>query len=78
MDEFAFTEDRVAKLKEKYGDQLYQVMREPKYRYVYVLSNKRLKREIMNHKLFESKPYPKGENKRYDASYRITIQTELF
>ena len=53
-------------------------MREPKYRYVYVLSNKRLKREIMNHKLFESKPYPKGENKRYDASYRITIQTELF
>ena len=78
MDEFAFTEDRIEKLKEKYGDQLYQVRREPKYRYVYVLANNTLKKEIMNHKLFESKPYPKGENTRYDASYSPSIQTELF
>jgi hypothetical protein len=59
MDEFPFTEDRVEKLKQKYGDQLYQVRREPKYRYVYVLANKKLKKEIMNSRLFESKPYPK-------------------
>ena len=78
MDEFAFTENRIEKLKEKYGDDLYQVRREPKYRYVYVLANNRLKKQIMNNKQFEIKPYPKGENKRYDSSYKPTIQTELF
>jgi hypothetical protein len=78
MDEFAFTENRIQKLKEKYGDQLYQVRREPKYRYVFVLANKKQKKEIMNSKLFESKPYPKGENKRYDASYKPSIQGQLF
>lgn len=78
MDEFAFTEDRVKKLKEKYGDQLYQVRRNPKYRYVYVLAKNKIKKEIMKHQLFMSLPYPKGDNKRYDASYLPSIQTELF
>lgn len=78
MDEFAFEENRIEKLKEKYGDKLYQVKREPKYRYVYVLSGKKQKKEIMKHKLFECKQYPKGENKRYDASYMPSIQTILF
>lgn len=78
MDEFAFEENRIQKLKEKYGDQLYQVKREPKYRYVFVLADKRLKKEIMSNKLFEAKPYPKGENKRYDASYTPSIQFDLF
>jgi hypothetical protein len=78
MDEFAFTENRVEKLKEKYGDQLYQIKREPKYRYVYILAHKRLKREIMNNKLLEAKSYPKGDNKRYNADYKPLIQTELF
>jgi hypothetical protein len=78
MDEFAFTENRVEKLKEKYGDQLYQIKREPKYRYVCILAHKRLKREIMNNKLFEAKSYPKGDNKRYNADYKPLIQTELF
>jgi hypothetical protein len=27
---------------------------------------------------FEIEPYPKGETKRYDSSYKPTIQTELF
>lgn len=35
MDEFAFQEDRIEKLKEKYGDLLYQVERKPKHRYIY-------------------------------------------
>jgi hypothetical protein len=78
MDEFSFQENRVEKLKEKYGDQLYQVRREPKYRYVYVLADKRFKKEIMQNKLFEIKKYPKGDNERYDASYKPLIQTELF
>jgi hypothetical protein len=78
MDEFAFQENRVEKLKEKYGDQLYQVMREPKYRYVYILADKKSKTKIIKSKSFEIKPYPKGENKRYDASYNPNIQLKLF
>lgn len=78
MDEFAFERDRINKLKEKYGDQLYQVMRKPKHRYVYVNASNRDKKMIMNEKQFEIKQYPKGENKRYDASYKPTIQTQLF
>ena len=78
MDEFAFQPDRVNKLKEKYGDQLYQVKREAKHRYVYVLSNAKTKSKIMSEKLFEIKPYPKGDNIRYDSSYQPSIQTQLF
>lgn len=78
MDEFSFQDNRIEKLKEKYGDQLYQVKREPKYRYVYVIANKRDKKEMMKNKLFEVKEYPKGDNLRYDASYKPTIQSELF
>jgi hypothetical protein len=78
MDEFSFQPDRVKKLKEKYGDDLYQVKREAKHRYVYVLSDKRKKNEIMSKRLFKIEPYPKGENQRYDSSYMPSIQTTLF
>ena len=57
---------------------MYQEKREAKYRYVYVIANKKIKKQIMNNKLFDSKKYPKGQNKRYDASYKPTIQRELF
>ncbi|CAB5218051.1 hypothetical protein UFOVP206_48 [uncultured Caudovirales phage] len=78
MDEFAFEENRVEKLKQKYGDQLYQVRREPKNRYVYILASKTIKKNIMKYKLFECKLYPKGENKRYNASYEPSVQMQLF
>jgi hypothetical protein len=78
MDQFSFQPDRVKKLKEKYGDQLYQVKRESKHRYVFVIANKKTKNEIMKNKLFEIKEYPKGENQRYDSSYQPSIQTSLF
>jgi hypothetical protein len=78
MDEFAFQPDRIKKLKEKYGDDLYQVKREPKHRYVYIIADKNQKKKIMTNKLFQIQPYPKGENKRYDASYKPSIQTTLF
>jgi len=78
MDEFSFEKDRIEKLKKKYGDKLYQVKREPKYRYVYVIASKKQKKKIMNYKKFDSLKYPKGQNKKYDASYKTTTQTELF
>jgi hypothetical protein len=78
MDEFAFQENRIKKLKEKYGDDLYQVERPPKNRYVFFVGSKKQKRDLLRNKLFEIKPYPKGENKNYDASYKPNIQTTLF
>ena len=78
MDEFSFEKNRVKKLKEKYGDNLYQVKREPKYRYVYVLADKKTRKEIMNNKRFNIEPYPKGDNIRYNATYKPIIQTQLF
>lgn len=78
MDEFAFEENRIEKLKLKYGDLLYQVERKPKHRYIYFLGNKKEIKEFHNNKKFEIKQYPKGDNKRYDASYNPIIQTQLF
>jgi hypothetical protein len=78
MDEFAFTKDRVSKLKEKYGDKLYQVERKAKNRYVYVLADKRTKKQIMNNKRFKIHPYPKKANKKYNATYKPIIQTKMF
>ena len=78
MDEFAFTENRIQLLKEKYGDRLYQVQREPKHRYVYFLGNKNFKKQILKHLKYIPQSYPKGDNKKYDASYIPTTQAKLF
>jgi hypothetical protein len=78
MDEFAFEKDRIKKLKQKYGDKLYQVERPAKNRYVIFCGSKKQKKKLFNNKLFDIKPYPKGNNKRYDASYKPVTQTKLF
>lgn len=78
MDEFPFQEDRIEKLKEKYGDLLYQVERKPKHRYIYFLGNKYQINRFNESALFKEEKYPKGENVRYDASYSPTLQTQLF
>lgn len=78
MDEFSFQENRVEKLKQKYGSDLYQIERPPKNRYVLFWGTRKQKNQIKKHKLFESKPYPKDINTRYDASYKVTIQQRLF
>ena len=78
MDEFSFQENRIEKLKEKYGDRMYQIERPPKNRYVYILASKKQKNKILKEKRFEILSYPKGDNKNYDASYNPLIQTKLF
>jgi hypothetical protein len=78
MDEFAFEKNRIDKLKAKYGDLLYQVKSEAKHRYVYVLANKIVKKQIMSHQKFDIKQYPKGSNSRYDANYAPMVQAKLF
>lgn len=53
-----------------------------KHRYYYFNGNKRNKREIRNIfndiKTLKEKPYPKGDNKEYDASGKIVNQQRLF
>ena len=66
------------KLKEKYGDDLYQVKRKPKNRYIYFVGNKTQKKNMLNNLKYEVQPYPKGKNIRYDASYKPITQGRLF
>lgn len=50
----------------------------PKHRYVLVSATSRDKNKIMSKFKLEIKKYPKGENKRYDASYKPSVQMQLF
>lgn len=78
MDEFSFTPNRIELLKEKYGDRLYQVEREPKHRYVYLIGSKTQKQKFVKSLRYKPQSYPKGDNKRYDASYNPLVQQKLF
>ena len=49
--------------------------RSSKHRYIYFTGNKKKWLQELNYNI---EPYPKGQNKRYDSSYKPTIQTELF
>jgi len=49
-----------------------------KHRYIYFLGNKSEKKQFKKDLKYDIKPYPKGKNKRYDSSYKPTIQTEIF
>lgn len=49
-----------------------------KNRYVYFLGDKRQIKDMKVKLTYPVLPYPKGENKRYDASYSPTIQKQLF
>ncbi len=60
-------------LKEKFGDKLYYVERSRKHRYIYFAGCHELKAELK----YPILPYPKGDNKRYDASYKPRVQGVL-
>jgi hypothetical protein len=49
-----------------------------KNRYVFISANKKDKKEILSNMKLTPLPYPKGINKRYDASYKPLIQNKLF
>lgn len=70
-------ENRVQWLKDKFGDRLYMQERPRKHRYFYFIGNKRDKKKMLNELPYKIEPYPKGENKRYDASYQPTTQIKL-
>jgi hypothetical protein len=70
--------NRVEYLKSIYGDKLYMDYRPRKHRYFYFKGNSKEKKEMYNQLSFKIEPFPKGENTRYNASYKPNIQIELF
>lgn len=52
--------------------------RSSKHRYIYFISNKKQKNKWLKELNYKPQPYPKGQNKKYDATYKPTIQNELF
>ena len=50
----------------------------PKNRYIFITANKKDRKKIVSNLKLKQLTYPKGQNKRYDASYKPTIQKELF
>ena len=59
-------------------DKFERVRRPRKHRYIMFLGSKTQKKNMLSNLKYEIKPYPKGKNKRYDASYNPVIQTKLF
>jgi len=55
-----------------------RVKRSAKHRYFYFLGSKTQIKEMKSKFKYVVLPYPKGENKRYDASYQTTNQETLF
>lgn len=49
-----------------------------KKRYVIFLGSKTQKKDMYNSLIWEVLPYDKGQNERYDTSYKTTTQTQLF
>tara|TARA_A100001011_G_C14281911_1_gene831973 strand:- start:93 stop:719 length:627 start_codon:yes stop_codon:yes gene_type:complete len=56
----------------------HRIHRSSKHRYIYFIGNKAEKRYFKKCLNYQILSYPKGQNKRYDASYKPLTQTELF
>ena len=52
--------------------------RSAKHRYVYFAGNRKMIKRAMKDLNYKPVPYPKGETKRYDASYKPKVQGVLF
>jgi len=56
----------------------FRKFRSSKHRYVYFVGSKTQRKRWWSELNYKEHPYPKGENKRYDSSYKITPQIRLF
>jgi hypothetical protein len=52
--------------------------RPQKHRYIFFTGNKTEVRILKQKLKYKQEPYPKGENSRYDSSYKPNVQTNLF
>jgi len=61
----------------KGGDYSNRKFRSSKHRYIMFLGDKRERKNLMSELNYEIQEYPKGNNKRYDASAEINVQIPL-
>jgi hypothetical protein len=54
------------------------VERPRKHRYFMFLGSKTERKKMRSKLVYDIVPYPKGDNKRYDASYEPNVQLTLF
>jgi hypothetical protein len=78
MDMSRGQENRVQWLRNKFGDDLITIERPRKHRYFIFLGNKKDKAKMLKMLPYKIEPYPKGENIRYDATYKPSVQISLF
>jgi hypothetical protein len=78
MDMSRGKENRVEWLRQKFGDKLIMIERARKHRYFMFVGNKKDKKKMKQMLPYEVENYPKGNNIRYDASYKPTSQMSLF
>ena len=53
--------------------ELYERVERPrKHRYIYIVADKKMKKEIKKNMLYETEPYPKGESKNYDSGGKVS------
>jgi len=62
---------------EKKGKIVDKILMKPTHRYLYFIGNKRDIKIMKKDLKMNIQPYPKGDNKRYDASYQPTTQIKL-
>jgi hypothetical protein len=78
MDMSRGQENRVEWLRNKFGENLIMIDRPRKHRYFYFIGNKKELKDMRKMLPYQIQKYPKGENIRYDASYKPSTQTSLF
>mgnify|MGYP003138104375 FL=1 len=64
--------------KEHYPDKITWVDRPQKHRYVIFTGSKKEKKILKKALNYKIQPYPKGDNKKYDASYKPSTQITMF
>ena len=52
--------------------------RPQKHRYIYFTGSKTQRKKWIKDLKYNKEVYPKGENKRYDSSHKVTVQQRLF
>jgi len=69
--------DLIEKMKEN-GEIIDEKTTTGKHRYYYFVGNKREKRKMRELLRYQPKPYPKGDNKKYDTGDKLAKQQRLF
>ena len=68
----------INQIKEHHPDKIIWIDRPQKHRYIYFIGSKKEKKVLKKALNYKIQPYPKGDNKRYDASYKPSTQLTIF